>query len=129
MHEQVRNCGTARDAQLLMLIAAMQVGLRSIDPNEPVNINRPVKIIEIRQRAGECGFDATDAGAFDFHVSTETLIRVRLLEPRDVSEQSIDGRRLYGSYLVTNLGWAFLRAVMSQAEYQRFTRSAGMDGV
>ena len=76
---------TARDARLLIVIAKMQLALSSTVPYEPV------KIIEIRSRSGECGFDPSDTGAFDFHVSVETLIRLRMLEPRDVSEQSIDG--------------------------------------
>jgi hypothetical protein len=77
-----------------------------------------VKIIDARRQFGECGFNASDAGAFDFYGSTETLIRIRLLEPRDVSEQLIDGRGQYGAYIVTTLGWAFLRAVMRRDEYR-----------
>lgn len=106
---------TARDAKLLMLIARMQRAFGSAVPYAPV------KIVEIRPRSGECGFDPSDAGAFDFYVSTETLIRVRMLEPRDVSEQSMDGRSQFAASIVTNLGWAFLRAVMLPSEFQRLT--------
>jgi hypothetical protein len=108
---------TARDAKLLMLIARMQLAIRNTIPYEPV------KIIEIRSRSGECGFNPSDAGAFDFSVSAETLIRLRILEPRDVSEQSIDGRSQYGAYIVTNLGWAFLRAVMIPTEFQALSNA------
>jgi hypothetical protein len=106
---------TARDAQLLMLTARMQLAIRNTIPYEPV------KIIDLRPASGECGFDLSDVGTFDFYVSAETLIRVRMLEPRDVSEQTMNGSGSYGAYLVTNLGWAFLRAVMLPSEYKKFT--------
>ena len=109
---------TARDAKLLMLAARMQLAIRSTIPYEPV------KIIDLRPRSGECGFDPTDAGAGDFYVSTETLIRVRLLEERDVSTQTIDGSGNYGAYIVTHLGWAFLRAVLSSEDFKNLTTIA-----
>lgn len=104
---------TARDAKLLILIAQMQIAIKNTVPYEPV------KMFEIRARSGECGFDASDGGAGDFYVGAETLIRVRMIEPRDVSEQSISGSGTFGAYMVTSLGWAFMRAVMLPEEYRK----------
>ena len=109
---------TARDARLLMLAARMQLAIQDTVPYEPV------KIMDLRPASDECGFDPTDTGAFEFYVSAETLIRVRLLESRDVTEERPGGSGRYGGYLVTNLGWAFLRAVLPPGQYKQLARVA-----
>src|SRR5206468_2468776 len=101
---------TARDAKLLILAAQMQLAIRSTVPYEPV------KIFELRGRSVECGFDSDDAGEGDFRVSGDTLVRLRLLETRDVREQRGDTSSQSAAYIMTNLGWAFLRAVGMRPE-------------
>lgn len=96
---------TPRDAKLLILIGKMQVAITNEIPYEPV------KTFDIRPRSGEAGFDPSDAAAGEFFLSADTLVRQRLLEPRDISEQRLDGAGSYGGFILTDLAWAFLRAV------------------
>src|SRR5687767_3142119 len=83
----------SRHAMLLILIAEMQLAKGPTFPYEPV------KIFEIRRRSAEVGFTPESSGESDFRVSADTLVRQRLLEPRDVSEQTIDGSGQYAALI------------------------------
>ena len=111
---------TVRDAKLLLLVAGMQLELSGHAPYEPVSA------FTIRGRSDAAGFDKHECGESDFRVSADTLVRLRLLDPRDVTEQTADEAHQYAAYILTDLAWAFLRAVSAPGTdgWKLFQRNA-----
>jgi hypothetical protein len=102
---------TARDARLLKLLNEVQAATHGRNPFAAVLMR------VLREESVDAGFEAPPNGEFDFRVSIETLIRLRLAwQTQEGWSEGPNATGIEKAYKMTDLGGAFLRVVSLPGE-------------